>query len=446
MTTTPSGLSRRRFLVASSTVASGLLLPSGSIYASPGARRVSPNEKLNIASIGANGQGASDTDGCATENIVALCDVDSQRLAQRAAKYPNARLFSDYRKLLDEVKDLDAVIVSTPDHHHAFAAVRAMQLGKHVYCQKPLAHSIWEARLMRQVAAKEKVITQMGNQGHSYDSTRRIVELVQAGVLGEVREAHVWTDRPIWPQGLDRPAGEDPVPSNLDWDMWLGPAPARPFKKDVYHPFKWRGWWDFGTGALGDMACHNMDAAFWSLKLDSPLRVEAESSGVNKETCPAWSIIRYEFPARGSMPPVTLTWYDGGKLPSRELVGGEVLPKNGTILVGSKGKIVFRDWNPDGFRLLPEDKFKGFEGPPQTVPRTPKGPYQEWIQACKGGPMCLSNFEYAARLTETVLLGNVAVRAGQKLEWDGKRMKATNCPAADPFIHREYRKGWTLKA
>jgi len=377
---------------------------------------------------------------------VALCDVDSKRLAERAAKYPKAKLFSDYRKMLEEQKGIDAVIVSTPDHHHAFAAVMAMKLGKHVYCQKPMAHSIWEARLMRQVAARQKVATQMGNQGHSYDSTRRLVELVQAGVLGDVREVHVWTDRPIWPQGVDRPAGEDPVPENLLWELWLGPAPWRPYKKDVYHSFKWRGWWDFGTGALGDMACHNTDAAFWSLKLDAPVSVEAESSGANKETCPNWSIIRFEFPARGSMPPVRLTWYDGGKLPSRDLVGGEELPKNGTIMVGSKAKIVFRDWNPNGFRLLPEDKFKDFQGPPQTVPRAPNGPYREWIEACKGGPACLSNFEYAGRLTETVLLGNVAIRLGKKFDWDATNLKAMNTPEADQYIHREYRKGWTFQA
>ena len=219
MTTTPASLTRRRFLYTSSALGSGLLLPSGLVRAAAKPRQLSPNEKLNIASIGANGQGATDTDGCAGENIVALCDVDSKRLAERAAKYPKAKLFSDYRKMLEEQKGIDAVIVSTPDHHHAFAAVMAMKLGKHVYCQKPMAHSIWEARLMRQVAARQKVATQMGNQGHSYDSTRRLVELVQAGVLGDVREVHVWTDRPIWPQGVDRPAGEDPVPENLLWDL-----------------------------------------------------------------------------------------------------------------------------------------------------------------------------------------------------------------------------------
>ena len=445
MTTEHPRVTRRRFLYTTSAVAGGLLLPGHLAQAAPRPRRVSPNEKLNIAAIGAGGQGTTDTDGCAGENIVALCDVDSKILNARGAKYPKARLFRDYRNMLEGMKEIDAVIVSTPDHHHAFAAVMAMKLGKHVYCQKPIAHSVWEARLMREVAAKTRVVTQMGNQGHSYDSTRRIVELVQGGVLGDVREVHVWTDRPIWPQGIERPKVSSAAPDHLHWDLWLGPAPERPYHAD-YAPFKWRGWWDFGTGAPGDMGCHNCDAAYWALKLDAPLTVEAESSGVKAETAPKWSIVRSTFPARGKMPPVTLTWYDGGKMPGRDLVDGAELPKNGTIIIGSKGKIAFRDWNPNGFRLLPEETFKGFNGPEPTIQRAPDGPYREWIEACKGGPKCLSNFDYAGRLTEFVLLGNVALRAGKKIEWDAKKLRARNCPEADQYIRREYRKGWTLKA
>lgn len=420
-------------------------MPASFVRAAAKPRRVSPNEKLNIAAIGAGGQAATDIGGCAGENIVALCDVDRKRLEERGARFPKARLFRDYRQMLETMKEIDAVIVSTPDHHHAHAAIMAMRMGKHVYCQKPMAHSVWEARLMREVAAKSKVVTQMGNQGHSYDSMRRLVELVQAGAIGEVREVHVWTDRPIWPQGIERPKEAQPVPEHLDWDLWLGPAPARPYH-GAYAPFNWRGWWDFGTGAPGDMGCHNADAAFWALKLDAPLSIEAESSGVNSETCPKWSIVRSEFPKRGKLPPVTITWYDGSKLPSADLVGGEALPKNGTIFVGSKGKVVFKDWNPDGFRMLPEDQFKDFKGPAHSIPRAHDGPYKEWIAACKGGPMCLSNFDYAGRLTEFVLLGNVALRAGKKIEWDAKKLRAKNCPEADQFIRREYRKGWELKA
>ncbi len=445
MTSTPPAINRRRFLYTTSAVAGGLLLPASYVHAAPRPRRVSPNDKLNIAAIGAGGQAATDINGCAAENIVALCDVDEKRLAERAAKFPKAKLFRDYRKMLEEMKEIDAVTVSTPDHHHAHAALMAMKLGKHVYCQKPLTHSIWEARLLRETAKKTKVITQMGNQGHSFDSTRRIVELVQAGVLGDVREVHVWTDRPIWPQGIERPKDSSAPPDHLDWDLWIGPAPMRSYSA-AYAPFDWRGWWDFGTGAPGDMGCHNSDAAYWALKLDAPTSVEAESSGVNGETCPKWSIVRSHFPARGTMPPVTITWYDGGKKPSRDLADGIELPQNGTIILGSKGKIVFRDWNPDGFRLLPEDKFKDFKGPLPSITRAPNGPYREWIEACKGGAPCLSSFDYAGRLTEFVLLGNVALRVGKKIEWDAKKMRAKNCPEADQYIRREYRKGWELKA
>jgi len=445
MTTEKPHLNRRRFIYATSAVAGGLLLPLSSVHAAPKPRRVSPNEKLNIAAIGAGGQAGTDINGCAAENIVALCDVDQKRLEERAAKFPKAKLYRDYRKMLEEMKEIDAVTVSTPDHHHAHAAVMAMRLGKHVYCQKPMAHSIWEARLMREVAAKTKVVTQMGNQGHAYDSTRRVVELVQAGEIGDVREVHAWTDRPIWPQGMDRPKDSSAPPAHLDWDLWIGPAPMRPFHSS-YAPFNWRGWWDFGTGAPGDMGCHNADAAYWALKLDAPVSVEAESSGVNSETCPKWSIVRSHFAARGKLPPVTMTWYDGAKMPSRDLGDGNELPKNGTIMIGTKGKIVFRDWNPDGFRLLPEDKFNNFKGAPPTIQRAPNGPYREWIEACKGGAPCLSNFDYAGRLTEFVLLGNVALRVGKKIEWDAKKMRAKNFPEADQYIRREYRKGWELKA
>jgi len=297
---------------------------------------------------------------------------------------------------------------------------------------------------MLKVAREMKVITQMGNQGHSYDSTRELVELVQSGALGEVREVHVWTDRPIWPQGMAAPSkGGGNPPEHVNWDLWLGPAPWRAYHED-YLPFKWRGWWDFGTGAPGDMGCHNSDAAFWALKLEAPTSVEAESSGVNNQSAPKWSIVRSEFPKRGELPPVTITWYDGGKLPSSDLVGGETLPKNGTIMIGSKGKIVFRDWNPNGFRVLPEEAFPKDKRPAPTLARAKDNPYQEWIQACKGGAPCLSGFEYAVPLTEFVLLGNVALRTGKKIEWDAKNLRVTNTTAAAQYIRREYRKGWDI--
>ncbi len=441
-----ASLTRRHFILTSTALASGLILPSGLAYGSQTAavknRGLSPREKLNIGIIGCGGKAEENLNGVGGENIVALCDVDEVRGAEAFKKYPHAKRYQDFRKMLEQEKSLDAVVVTTPDHIHATAAVMAMKLGKHVYCEKPLTHSIHEARVMRETAAKFKVATQMGNQGHSYESTRQVVELVQAGVLGPVREVHVWTDRPIWPQGMGRPSETPPPPATLDWDLWLGPAPARPYHPS-YLPFNWRGWWDFGTGALGDMACHNWDAAFWALQLGAPSEIEPESSGVNAETAPKWSILRYQFPARGDLPPVKLTWYDGGKLPSRDLAQGLELPKNGTLMIGEKGTLFMRDWNANNFLLLPQEKFAGLKAPAATLPRSP-GHYQEWIAACKGGPPALSNFDYAAVLTEAVLLGNVALRVGRKIEWDAKRMKAKHCPEADQFIHPLYRRGWKL--
>jgi predicted dehydrogenase len=441
---TNNHFTRRRFL-ATTIAASGVMGACVRLGAAP--RRISPNEKLNIGIIGGGGKGMENINGVSSEYIVAICDVDENRAAEAFKKLPQARRYKDFRKMLELEKTLDAVIVTTPDHTHAAAAVMAMKLGRHVYCEKPLTHAIYEARVMRDTAAKQKVATQMGNQGHSYDSTRRVVEIVQAGALGAVREVHVWTDRPIWPQGIDRPTETPEVPATVDWDLWLGPAPKRPYHS-AYLPFNWRGWWDFGTGALGDMGCHNMDTAYWALKLGVPNAIEAESSGMNAETFPKWSVIKYDFPARGPLAPARLTWYDGGKMPARELFEGaqlknEELPKNGTIIVGDKGKIVLTDWNANKFQLLPQDKFVDFKGPEPTIPRT-ESHYKEWIAACKGGPPAMSNFEYAAALTETALLGNLALRCGKRIEWDAKAMKAKGCPEADALIKPTYRAGWSL--
>mgnify|MGYP001568324802 CR=1 FL=1 len=306
---TPS-LNRRRFLQHSIAATGALAFPFVASRNVLGA-----NERLNIAGIGVGGKGASDVSNVDQENLVALCDVDDANAAGSFKKYPAAKRYKDYRVMLEkEGKGIDAVTVSTPDHTHAPAAIAAMKMGKHVYCQKPLTHTVYEAREMARVAREHKVATQMGNQGHSNPETRRLVELIQGGVLGKVREAHIWTDRPIWPQGTDRPAETPDVPATLDWDLWLGVAPWRPYHK-AYVPFAWRGFWDFGTGALGDMACHNMDIAFFALGLRDPLSVEAQSSGVNNETAPKWSIIHYEFPAHADQPAVKMVWYDGGKKP-----------------------------------------------------------------------------------------------------------------------------------
>jgi predicted dehydrogenase len=436
-------LSRRQF-IKYSTIATTAAMATAPAFL----RGQNLNNKLNIATIGAGGKGASDTDACASENIVALCDVDGGRLANRGEKYPNAKLFKDWRKMIEEVKEIDAVIVSGPDHMHAAAAAMAMKMGKHAYVQKPLTHSVYEARFLRNLANEKKVATQMGNQGSAESGLRRAVEVIQSGAIGPVRELHVWSNRPIWPQGIERPATSDPVPEHLDWDLWLGPAPERPFKNGAYHPFAWRGWQDFGTGALGDMACHTANMPFRALKLGYPSSIQAETSGINKESFPKSSKIKFEFPAREDMPALTFWWYDGGWKPNddqlvevKELL--EKVPGSGCLLVGDKGKLFSPDDYGARFFLLPENKFEGYKGPEQSIPRSP-GHYKEWLDACKGGKPAYSNFDIAGYLTEIILLGCVAMQVGKKLEWDGPNMKAKNAPEAAQYVKREYRKGWTL--
>jgi predicted dehydrogenase len=405
------------------------------------------NNKLNIAFIAAGGRGGALVNEFAPlgENIVALCDVDESMAAGSFSKFPKAKRYKDFRKMLDEMhKEIDAVVVATPDHTHAIASVSAMRLGKHVYCEKPLTWSIYEARVMRKVAMEQGVMTQMGNQGAASDGTRQAIEIIQSGAIGHVREVHVWTDRPIWPQGIERPKDTPPVPPHLDWDLWIGPAPYRPYHP-AYHPFRWRGWWDFGTGALGDIGCHSIYMPFVALKLDMVISegmsfsVEAESSGHNRETFPKWSIIRYEFPERGTLPPLKLVWYDGGKKPPKELLMGEPMPDNGVLLVGDKGTM-FGTW-----KLLPANQFKDFRPPEPKLPRSP-GHQKEWINACKGeGPKPMSNFvDYASYLTEIVLAGNLALWIGGRIEWDSGKMEARGCPEVSHLVRREYRKGWTL--
>jgi len=414
-------------------------------------RRVSPNEKLNIACIGCGGQGSNDVDGVQSENIVALCDVDEASAAATFAEFPKARKFKDYRRMLDKMdSEIDAVTVTTPDHTHYPAAIRAIRMGKHVFVQKPLTHTVWEARQLLLAARKHGVATQMGNQGHANEGTRLLNEWVNGGVIGTVREVHIWTNRPIWPQGIDRPKDRPPVPNTMAWDLWLGTAPERPYNP-AYAPFNWRGWWDFGCGALGDMACHIMDASFWALELGSPTSVEAVTSPVNNETAPNWSIITYRFPARGDKPPVKLVWFDGGKKPPhpKDLEDGRELSDGGQILLGDNGTIMDANDYCNSPRLIPEDKMRDFmhssDRPPKTIPRVPGDDhYKEWIRACKGGKPAGSNFEYSAALTEMVLLGNLAVRSGEKIEWDAENMKVTNSHRANQYVTKEYRKGWEV--
>ena len=452
-------ISRRSFLTSAAALAGAA--SAGDVLArdrlSPSL--LQPSDRVALAVVGAGGRGAENIREAvdAGAQIVALCDCDEQNAADSFAKYPDARKYRDWRRMLDAEKTVDAVLVATPDHNHAIVSIAAMQLGKHVYCEKPLAHSIWEARQMAIAATTSRVSTQMGIQGHSYVGTRRAVEVIRAGLLGDVTELHVWTDRPAgwWPQGVLRPADTPPVPPTLDWDVWLGPAPERPYNP-AYVPFKWRGFWDFGTGAIGDMGIHNLDTAYWGLELGTPTSVQVRdcSPGLAdpaaKETAPLWSIMELQFPARGGRPPGKMTWYDGGKLPPQELFQGQKLITHdgGSLVIGSKGTLFTRTWHggqteADMFVLLPHDRFDGVTLPPPSLPR-PRSHHQEWLDACRGVDRTQAPFEYAAVLTESLLLGNVALRTGQPVEWDAVKMRATNNSSADQFLKPEFRKGWTI--
>ncbi|MHC4509016.1 MAG: Gfo/Idh/MocA family protein [Planctomycetota bacterium] len=441
-------ISRRDFMGGAAGAAMAFTFVPGHILAQP------PSEKLNIASIGAGGMGGGNTRACAAAggNIVALCDVDGKRAAETFKKFPNARKYKDFRKMLDEQKDIEAVIVATPDHVHAVASMAAMKRGKHVYCQKPLTRLVAEARALTEAARKYKVVTQMGNQGHSGDGVRDICEWIWAGVIGDVREVRAWTNRPVWPQGIDRPKEVHDVPDTLDWDLWLGPAPRRPYNK-CYAPFNWRGWWDFGGGALADMACHVLDPVFWALKLKYPTSVEASCTPVNKETFPLASIVHYEYPAREGMPAVKVHWYDGGLKPERPeaLETGRKLNQasSNVLFIGSKGVLRCGEYG-DNPQLLPYERMREFSRnkPPQTLKRIrPTSHEGNWIEACKTGGQAVSNFDYAGPFTEMVTMGNLAIRpenVGKKLEWDGENMRVTNDEKANDYVHPHYRQGWSL--
>jgi hypothetical protein len=487
-----SALSRRRFLRTGAAAAGGLALGVPSLL-----RAGNLNSRLNLAAIGVMGKGQSDTDHCNGENIVALCDVDAERSAPQRAKYPGAKFYRDYRELFADLDGrIDAVTIATPDHMHAIIASLAMKSGKHVYCQKPLVQTIYEARYLRDLARASGVVTQMGNQGSAADGLRRAVECIQAGIIGQVHEVHIWTNRPIWPQGMSRPEGTDEIPATLDWDLWIGGAPMRAFKRGIYHPFNWRGWQDFGTGALGDMACHTVNLPFRALRLGHPSVIEATVLGeMNRETYPLGSKIRFEFPARHTrvraahpalfhrhetleQAPVTLTWYDGGRpeagapnghdfsnKPPRELLTeiedllGET-PNSACLLIGDQGKIFSPDDYGEQFfvkrsadkKFVHYRKYAALQDIPETIPRNEfKGDsdqrhHLEWLAASKehAPQKCYSRFEIGAPLTEIMLLGCVALRTGRKIEWDGPNMAARNCPEAAPFIRRTNRAGWGL--
>jgi predicted dehydrogenase len=400
----------------------------------------SPNERVNFGCIGVGGKGDSDTaDAARLGNVVAICDVDDRTLEAAAQRYPNAKKYNDYRKMLEEMgNSIDAVTVSTPDHHHAIASSMAMRMGKHCFCQKPLTHSIYEARRLGEIARSKKLATQMGNQGTADSSMRRSAAVVRSGALGTVKEVHVWTNRPIWPQGIERPAPV-PVPAQLHWDLWLGPAPERPYAPG-YHTFAWRGWWDFGTGALGDMACHTVNLPFNALDLRNPTSVEAKSGGHNKDSYPKWSVITFEFPANAHRPGITMTWYDGGEMPSQDILNVEKASDSGSLIVGDMAKLYTPGDYGGGGRILGQSSM-----PDVPFVESP-GHFEEFIRAIKGGAPAASNFpDYAGPLTETILLGNLAVWAGgKKIEWDGKRLRARNAPEVANIIRPKYRHGYSV--
>jgi len=441
-------VTRRSFLWRSAAGAAFAIVPA---HVLGRAAQTPPSGKLNLACIGVGGRGKDDLDGVKGENIVALCDVDQSRAADAFKAFPGARQFQDFRRMFDQMeKEIDAVVVATPDHTHAIPTMMAMQRGKHVYCEKPLTHSLHEARAITEAARKYKVATQLGNQGHSSETIRQFVEMIQAGAIGTVREVQAWCQNSYRPrQYRVRPTDTPPVPPTLGWDLWLGPAPQRPYHP-VYLPGKWRGWVDFGTGIIGDWTCHVLDPVFWALNLDAPTSVLAQAEEyddpkVRAETHPAVYTLDYEFPARGGRPPVKVKWFSG-TLPPRpeELEPNRKLVSIGAIVIGDSGKIMYGSHGAASAQLIPADKDKAFQRPPKTLPRS-NGHYEDWIAACKGGPAASSTFDYGGPLTEVALLGALALRMnGQRLEWDATKLEVTNLAAANPHVNPPYRTGWKL--
>ncbi|KAA3653965.1 MAG: gfo/Idh/MocA family oxidoreductase [Calditrichaeota bacterium] len=452
-------MSRRTFLTTSTVAATAFAVVPRHVLGGPGF--VAPSDRLNIACVGVQGKGHSDIRSVSPgNNIVALCEVDEDRTAklfERAKEddlqwyeqLKKAKIYTDWRIMLKHEKDIDAVTVSTPDHSHAPVAIQAMKLGKHCFVQKPLTHTIYEARRMAQIAKEMKVKTQMGNQGHSKEGTRLINEWIWDGALGDVKEVYCWTNRPIWPQNIEKPKEIPSVPPTLNWNAWVGPADWRVYHP-AYHPFAWRGWWEFGTGALGDMGAHIFDQPYWALKLKDAATVQASCSKYNEQTYPMSSMVTYSFPERENMPACKLTWLDGGLQPPRpeELEPGRKLGDGGggMLFIGTKGKLMAGTYGSSP-RIIPETKMQEYKRPPKTIPRSP-GIHEEWIEAIKEDKETTSNFEYAGRLTETMLLGNVAIKmnkSNQVLQWDGPNLRFSNSEEATALVTKEYRKGFELE-
>ncbi len=450
-------ITRRKFNAAVAAAATVSIVPRHVL----GAGHKAPSDKLNIAGVGVGGMGGGNIRASRGENIVALCDVDSKYAGKTFKKYPKAKKYEDYRVMLEKQKDIDAVVVATPDHTHAVITMAAMQMGKHVFCQKPLTHTVHEAHAIAEAAKKYKVQTQMGNQGHSSERIRMLKEWVNAGVFGDIREVHAWSDRPIgkpWYANFavkELPKGKHKCPDHLDWNLWIGPQKYRPYDP-AYHPFMWRAWLDFGTGALGDMGCHILDPAFWALELGYPKSIRAEVEHVKPELAdevfPISSKLVYEFPARGKLPPVTLKWFDGHfEVPRpEELEKGRKLDASGAVIYGRKAVAKHGSHGASGLRIIPESKMKEMipSLPDKTIPRVPGGMgghVQDWIRACKDGKPASSNFGYGGPLTEMVLLGVLAMRLpGKTLQWDARNRKFTNSDKANELLHIDYRDGWKL--
>jgi hypothetical protein len=447
---TPKQINRRSFLKTSAAIGAAAAISAPNIL-----RGHNLNEKLNIAMIGIGNRGQRNTGYFEKENIVALCDVNADKLGIAAKFFPTARRATDFRRLFDHEKEFDSVVISTPEHTHASATLPALQLGKHVYCEKPLTYNIEEARIIRMAARNANVVTQMGTQNHANPNYRRVVELIQSGSIGKVREAHVWNSRAWgWHKSeqaardakdryivIRKPKKSQPIPKNLDWDLWQGPAPARPFHNDYFEGPLWYRWWDFGNGTMSDLGSHWIDLPFWALKLDAPLTVDAKGPRPDSAMAPASMQAIYEYGARGNLPPVKLTWYQGLEKPQIWKDKGIPQWANGHLFIGDEGMLL-SDYNKHV--LLPEETFADFKEPDPFIPRSTGGHHQDWVDACKGGAPTMCDFEYSGLLTEANHLGNVAYRAGKKLQWDTKEMRATNAPDAEQFIRREYRKGWKL--
>jgi len=453
-----STLSRRGFLAASAAATFGFTLVPRHVLGAPD--QPPPSARLNIGCIGIGGRGDSLTKTFAAMpnvRLSALCDVDTERGAGIVKAYPSLPFYSDYRAMLEKEKGLDAVIIATPDHTHAPISLAAMKLGKHVYCEKPLAQTIEEARLMTKVAAETKTVTQMGNGGHGGEGLRLTKEWLDAGVIGAVKEIHVWTDRPIMNMGSQavkvwrsngqrRPTATPPVPPSLDWNLWQGPAPERTYHPD-YAPQVWRPWFDYGNNAIGDMMVHNADPAWYALELGAPDAVEAVTSEKNPDSFPVWNVITWEFGARAKCGPIKLTWYDGGKMPPPPpgMEADRKLDHNGIYFVGEKGVILCGGWS-GAPRLVPENAMKTFVRPDKTIPRSKAGHYGEWVEAALAGkPMdAEAGFWYSGPFVESLLVGTLAIRLDKRIEWDAAAMRAKNAPEADPLIRKTYRKGFGL--